>query len=373
MRRRSMSNGAPVWQVRWRENGVQFARTFSKRPEADDFVRQVGVIKNIQSAVAASMVEPGKLVDLIPEYTDFVRAKNKHASIHADQVRDCLFRSIKRMDVTWTNEINARAINRLVSIHGDHKSTLKKAISIIKTFLRWVRQSHLLIDEEILGYKAAKYIPKERQSWTEDEVRRLLAECDKPNAADTLPSGDGTGRGSPEIVSRMVATRDYRTRQAVRPALWLMLRYGPRPIETAKLSVGDWNPRSRTLTLPSRITKNGHARSFVVDPETADQLTAAAGRRPPSDPLFCTYKGEGHPWTSHHLTDRVGVLIKRAKLPGTPYCCRHTACSRLIVLAQGDLPLVQSITGHRSLAELSRYSHATVERRNIIADAYAKT
>lgn len=68
--------------------------------------------------------------------------------------------------------------------------------------------------------------------------------------------------------------------------------------------------------------------------------------------------------------DMVTELIDRAKLPGTAYCCRHTACSRLIVLAKGDLPLVQAITGHRTLSELQRYLHATNERRHTIADAY---
>lgn len=80
--------------------------------------------------------------------------------------------------------------------------------------------------------------------------------------------------------------------------------------------------------------------------------------------LFVTYKQ--HAWTSYNLTD----VIRRAKLPGTAYCCRHTACTRLIVLAKGDLPLVQSITGHRTLSELQRYFHVTSERRHIIADAY---
>ena len=66
----------------------------------------------------------------------------------------------------------------------------------------------------------------------------------------------------------------------------------------------------------------------------------------------------------------VTVLIQRAKLPGTAYCCRHTACSRLIGLATCDLPLVQAIAEHRTWSELQRYCHATNERRHTIADAY---
>ena len=344
------------------------SKVFPSRHLADQFARKVGVIKDVHSVIASTLVEPGKIVDLVPEYVELVRTKNKPGSFHADQVRDCLLRSAKRMAVTWTSEIDPVALDRLVRVHGEHRSTLKKAISMIKTFLRWVHRSRMLVDEWVFDYKAPKHIPEERLSWSEEQVRRLIAECDKPNTVDVLPSGLGTGRGSPEIIARVLATRDFLTRKAVRPALWLMLRYGPRPIETAKLTVGDWDPESRTLNFPGKITKNGHARSFMVDSETAGQLTATAGDRLAKEPLFRTYKQCA--WTSHHLTDMITVLLQRAKLPGTAYCCRHTACTRLIYLAKGDLPLVQSITGHRTLSELQRYLHATGERRQMIADAY---
>jgi site-specific recombinase XerD len=368
IRRRVNRDRTTTWQVRWRERGHQLSKSFGSRFEADEFASKVGVIKQVHSVVAASLVEPGKLLDLIPEYVDLVRTKNKPGSQHAGQVQDTLIRSTKRMGVSWTSEIDSSALDRLVRAHGEHRSTLKKAISTIKTFLRWVRRSRMLVDEWVLDYKAPKHIAEERLSWSEEQVRRLLAECDKPNAADSLPPAIGTGRGSPEIMARMLATRDHLTRQAVRPALWLMLRYGPRPIEVSKLSVGDWDPESRTLTFPAKITKNGHSRSFVVDSETAEFLTTAAGDRLAKEPLFRTYKQ--HAWTSHHLTDMITVLIQRSRLPGTAYCCRHTACTRLIYLAKGDLPLVQSITGHRTLSELQRYLHATGDRRHTIAQAY---
>lgn len=368
IRRRRLSDGSSSWQVRWRERGQQHARNLDSRATAEQFMRKVGVIKDAQSVVAASLAQPGRILDLAPDYVELVRAKNKPGSSHADQVGDILRRSAQRMGVTWTSEIDTAALDRLVRAHGAHRSTLKKAVSTIKTFLRWARRSRLLIDEWALDYQAPRHIPEERLSWSEEQVVRLVVECDKPNEADALPSGDGTGRGSPEIMARMAATRDYLARQAVRAPLWLMLRYGPRPIEVAKLSVANWDARLRTLTLPARITKNGHSRSFVVDVETAELVTAAAGSREARQPLFLTSRQAA--WTSHHLTDTVTVLIQRAGLPGTAYCCRHTACSRLIVLAKGDLPLVQSITGHRTLSELQRYLHATGERRHTIADAY---
>jgi site-specific recombinase XerD len=169
-------------------------------------------------------------------------------------------------------------------------------------------------------------------------------------------------------MARVVATRDRCTRQAVRPVLWLMLRYAPRPMEAAKLTVANWDPASKILSFPGKITKTGYPCAYAVDDETAAMLTAAAGLPLGKERLFLTYKGAA--WTSHHLTDTVNDLIQRAQLPGTAYCCRHTACTRLVFLAKGDLPLVQSISGHRTLSELQRYLHATSDRRGRIAEDY---
>jgi integrase len=366
--RRPQQDGQSRWQVRWREKGSQKSRTFTRRHEADLFARKVGVIKGAHSIVAASLLQPGKLSDLVPLYVDLLRAKNKPGSSHSEQAKSMFRLCFKRMGVAWTSEIDTSALDRLVRAYGDHRSTRKKAISVLKTFLRWARRSRFLIDEWALDYQSPRHIPEERISWNEDQVRRLLAECDKPNLADSLPSAIGTGRGSPEIIARMLATRDHSIRLVMKPALWLMLRYGPRPIEVSKLSVADWDPAAKILSFPGRITKNGHSRSFQVDDETTAMLTASAEDRLGKESLFKTYKGNS--WTSHHLTDLINDLIQRAKLPGTAYCCRHTACTRLIFLAKGDLPLVQSITGHRTLSELQRYLHATDDRRHAIADAY---
>lgn len=369
--RRRLEDGTTHWRVRWREKGHQMSRTFDKRGDAELFARKVGVIKSAHSVVAASLLQPGKLDDLIPLYVDLLRAKNKPGSAHAHQSQYVLGLSFKRMGVSWTSEIDTNAFDRLVCAHGDHRATLKKAISLIKTFLRWVRRSRMLIDEWALEYQSPRHVPEERISWNEDQVRRLLAECDKPNLTDSLPSAVGTGRGSPEIMARVVATRDHRTRQTIRPVLWLMLRYAPRPMEVSKLTVANWDPSSKVLSFPGKITKNGHPRAYAVDDETATMLTTAAGLRLGKEPLFLTYKGAA--WTSHHLTDMVNDLIQRARLPGTAYCSRHTACTRLVFLAKGDLPLVQSVTGHRTLSELQRYLHATSDRRGMIAEAYNTT
>lgn len=354
------------FQVRWRERGSLLSKNFSSRALAEEFAKKVGIVKDIQSVMARSLLEPGKLMDLVPRYVELSRAKNSES--HARQVEYTLNRDIKRMGARWTTDIDTNAFERLVMIYGDHRSTLKKAIICFKTFLKWARRSRFEVDEYVFEFKPPKHIPVEGIAWSEDQVLRLLAECDKPNQALSLPSGDGSGRGSPAIMNRVVATRDFLVRRAIRPALWLMLRYGPRPVEMSRLTVGNWDPVSRTLYFPGKITKNKFPRDYIVDAETARVLDRAAGNRPLKEPLFLSYKGRGY--KSHHLSDLIKVLIERARIPGVTYSGRHTACTRLVRLSKGDLAQVQSITGHRGLSELQRYLHATDDRRKAIADAY---
>jgi hypothetical protein len=40
-------------------------------------------------------------------------------------------------------------------------------------------------------------------------------------------------------------------------------------------------------------------------------------------------------------------------------------------LAKGDLAVVQSITGHRTLSELQKYLHIMADRQRVTADAYS--
>ena len=161
-----------------------------------------------------------------------------------------------------------------------------------------------------------------------------------------------------------------------------MVCYGPRPVEVTRLKVADWNSKTSTVHLPGAITKNGHHRSFVVDQQTARWLDAAAGtrpgwdltvdavhtRRPGGEALFRNRFSAG--WRHDSLKQAIAIQIKNAGLRGSPYSLRHTACTRLCRLAKGDLGVVQSITGHRTLSELQKYLHITADRQRLIADAY---
>jgi hypothetical protein len=153
IRSRTNRHGTPSWQVRWREKGVQLSKNFSSAPLAEQFAKKIGIVKDIQSVMASSLIEPGRVKDLIPTYVEVVRAKNKPGSSHGDQVAYILTRDSKRLGIQWTSEIDTAALDRLLRSYGDHRATLKKAISTFKTFLRWARRSRFAIDEWVLEYQ----------------------------------------------------------------------------------------------------------------------------------------------------------------------------------------------------------------------------
>ena len=100
----------------------------------------------------------------------------------------------------------------------------------------------------------------------------------------------------------------------------------------------------------------------------AHRMDAVHARRPANEPLFRNRLGPG--WRHDSLKQAIAIQIKNAGLCGSPYSLRHTAHTQLCRLAKGDLAVVQSITGHRTLSELQKYLHITADRQRIIADAY---
>ena len=335
------------------------AKNFTSAAQAEQFARKIGIVKDIQSVIAGSVIDPGKIQELIPTYFELVRAKNAEAA-------------------TRSRSTTCSQAALLGWVSRPLRSTRMHLIACQKLWRtpRDIEEGDLnlqdlsagsvdLATRSTSGCSSTRH-PSTSQRSVSHGMRgrcfRLLAECEKANLlrrslpgwhrtrieSDHGPHGCHTGLPHP-AGDPSCATADA--------------RHAPRPMEVSKLVVGNWDSPTRTLYLPAKITKNSHARDFVTDEETALVLDEAAGGRASKEPLFRSYKGR--PYQSHHLTDLINDLIQRARLPGTAYSCRQyspgSSSSR-----GGDLPLVQSITGHRTLsgtAALSACHHGSPQRR----------
>lgn len=357
-----------AWRVRWREKGRLLSKSFSTEGQAKTYARQVGTGLKVLSVLQSHTIEAGKLSELITRYVAMLTMRSKPDSQHPRAVAHELIGACRRMGWTLTTDLNEAGFDALIDSFGQRRRHAQKTIIDLKSFVRWLDRNRIAVDTQLIHYKTPKHTAKESVSWSEEEVALLTDELLRPNDAHLLPDATGTGRRSPESRARGAATTAYQCRQAAFAPFILMVRWAPRPKETCSLRVVDWNVRTGRLTLPATITKNGRKRSFAIDDYTADLLTIAAQGRAPQEPLFLNRFGIG--WTADALENILTKAIKAVGLEGTPYSTRHTACTRICRLANGDIPTIQSITGHLTLSELARYLHTTSARQRVIADAY---
>ena len=222
--------------------------------------------------------------------------------------------------------------------------SMKQLCSAIRVFLRYCfREQIIEIDlgeavESPLAYRLA-HLPRSI-SW--DEVRQTLA-C--------------VERRSPH------GKRDY-------ALLLLMVTYGLRAREIARLTLDDIDWKAERLRVPER--KAGHSSAFPLSPIVADALidylkharpTTTDRRvfqkvRPPMGPM--TYAGVSS-CASRYLR-KAGVKVRR---PGS-HTLRHTCVQRLVD-ADFSLKLIGDYIGHRAPSSTEIYSKVDVERLREVA------
>ena len=118
-----------------------------------------------------------------------------------------------------------------------------------------------------------------------------------------------------------------------------------------------WNKidfERRTATLYK--TKNGETRTAPLSPRALDILQAIkAGPTGQGNRVFSQ--------SPDAITQAMGCACKSAGISGlTFHDLRHEATSRLFENTDLDLMEIRSITGHKSLQMLARYSHLRMDR-----------
>lgn len=123
-----------------------------------------------------------------------------------------------------------------------------------------------------------------------------------------------------------------------------------RPGAVANLSAGDFDKRTRELTIGS--DKSGKPRRILLPSDAAALVAEQAKDKLPAAPLFT--RGGGKRWDKHTWKGPIGDAVKAAKLPGgaTAYTLRHSTITDLVT---AGLPLL-------TIAQISDTSAEMIER-----------
>jgi integrase len=145
---------------------------------------------------------------------------------------------------------------------------------------------------------------------------------------------------------RLLAHIDDETR----PFCDALRRLPLRPGAVAALKAGDFDKRTRTLTIGK--DKTGRSRQITVPDDTANVLAEQCAGKLPGAPMF--HRGDGRPWTKDAWKGPIKSAGEAAKLPPSTsaYTFRHSVITDLV---RAGVPIL-------TVAQLSDTSVAMIEK-----------
>ncbi len=371
------------WRARWRERdahggSVQRSLCFEERDEAVLHLQRVdAVVRRAQPSILDGPIgRPGRLIDLIPVYTQFMidrqtgmdSVRNTKASLGWMLRKDKIATPIE-----YIHEITYGLLFEFVQRNWhDNADRGKQRLHQIKTFLRRMQKRRIKIDPEALTLNAKEFGPPKpvlrKGVWTDADIKAIMAELTRPRETEQLVFGKRTINGV-----RLNERIYYENRLAFAPIFLLLLRYPLRPITACRLDVRDWIPDERVLILRAEAVKNRHPQALPIDALTAAVLDKCARGKEPTSPLFSAPQSsdlEIRRWNRDFMSKLMLDLLKRAGVSGSLYRAKHTACSYLLRAHQSDLKLVSAYTGHQDLRQLMGYNLVPADRERRISRGY---
>lgn len=360
---RRLPSGILVYDVRYRERRAGATRhcsaTFATAEEAEAFARSVAN-KRKQAQYARqdpSIMEqyrrpPGVIVDLLPEFISAKFAGSKLGSAHPRSTAYVLRHSLELMGWRSTTEVGAAELTKLMQHYAHKNASQVQYIGTWLNFLAWADAKKYAVDHSFHEIRRPAANSTPTYAFTYHEVERIMAELQRPLPASVHRKAR---RHTEEWANKLREINDAAMRQAFLPIFWIQVYWALRPYEACRLTIDNWHAETRTLTIPTAVAKNQKQRAFVVDAVTARMLDSLCRGRDRNDYLFLAARGGQY--TPEMQTRYATRLLDRLGIRGTLYSARHHACSRWCVLLRGNIPDIQTITGHLSLSQLERYLH----------------
>jgi integrase len=143
------------------------------------------------------------------------------------------------------------------------------------------------------------------------------------------------------------------------PIVLTALHTGFRTSELLSLTWADVDFRRRAITVRAGYAKNGESRSVPMNNRLRTALKLARISRAEDGPVFCTPQGAPY---RNFRTAFERAVHKAGIVDFTFHDLRHTFASRL-VMAGVDLPTVQALLGHKTIAMTLRYTHLSSDHK----------
>jgi integrase len=308
-------------RVQVRINGLSKSATFDTKSEAQLWaaLQERGSViadNTVTEQVARGKYCPTNFAEILIKYQDKVTALKKTAKAEDNMISILLKASFMSIPV-----------QHLTTEHFTDYRDLR---------LRIVKPSTVSRHFDILR-RAAKVA---EQEWNWVSPVEALSRC-----RTIVPQPTAVRRIDDALLDLLRASANRSRVIYLRPAIELALVTGMRRSELAKLQWEDVNLAKCLLTV--RDTKTGYDRTIPLPAPAIEALELLGPSK--GSVLGCTASALTQAW--RRCKKRAGVKIRFHDL-------RHEACSRLFEMGFSPIE-VASISGHRTLSQLMRYSHAS--------------
>ncbi|WP_199030450.1 site-specific integrase [Ralstonia sp. ASV6] len=335
---RTDNKGAATFQAKIRRKGFPaLSQTFPTREEAERWVLGAEAALRIRSSAAATKqakwraqltaelhARPRIVADLLDRYLVDETPQKKGAAVETYRIRAMLDSPLALVHLTNLTQRDLRdwRDQRLTQVSA---STINRELTLLNVVLKLARREWdvVLSDSVFNGVRRPQNPPARDRRMSAQEQVALFEAC-----ADT--------RGG-----------------YLRAIVELALETGMRQSELVALEWDRVNLPRRTIRLMEGATKNGHGRGVPLSRRAVEVLESIA----PEDER----QGRVFPDLTTEAVKRAFIrTCKRAGIENFHFHdLRHEATSRLFEKGLSQME-VASITGHKDIRMLQRYTHLQV-------------
>ncbi|NCX35997.1 MAG: site-specific integrase [Actinobacteria bacterium] len=324
------------WEVRWREGGRQFSRSFPTRASAEAFDA-----KRREDMRTGRYLSPTRSNATFGEVAERWLATRRHR--HTTHLRNKGILELHLLPVF--GRVSLRDISRSMIIRevarwecaGLKRRTIDRHLAVLTAIFNMALADDLLIKSPIAQIDRPTMTPPHRRALDVREQGALL-------------------RAAPEHYE---------------PFLYVALSTGCRISELFALRIGDVDLENRTLVIHHSKTETGKRVLTISETDAIKILRhiTTTGRTPQMKdaPLFVTPSGDGLNYSNFRR--RVFIpTCKRARLEGLQVHDLRRTCATMLIKSGMPHKEVQARLGHRDIrTTMNMYAESTKEGRLLVA------